>query len=218
MNADAPEDDAPSEAAESAAFVMALRGRGLRDTGLLRALERVPRARFAPAAHRNLARRDIALPLPCGAAMTAPGTVAAMLGLLRVGPGQSVLEIGTGSGYVTALLADLGAAVTSLERYATLAAEARARIGADLPVRILHADGLALAGEGLYDRILVNGGVSALRPGWIAALRPGGRLVAGLTGGDGGCRLTAYLRASDGCETGPPARLAALVAGRAAAT
>lgn len=201
---------------ESAAFVLALRGRGLRDTALLRAFERVPRARFALPEHRAHARRDIALPLPCGAAMTAPGTVARMLALLRVEPGQSVLEVGTGSGYVAALMADLGAAVTGLERYAGLVRHAAERLGQAGP-RVLHADGLAPV-EGAYDRILVNGSVAALRPHWLAALKPGGRLVAGLRDGQGTCRLIAYLRDTDGCEEGPAALLPALVPGRAAAT
>ena len=67
------------EAAGNAAFVMALRGRGLRDTAVLRAMEQVPRDTFAPPPHREHARRDIALPLSCGASMTAPSTVALML-------------------------------------------------------------------------------------------------------------------------------------------
>lgn len=209
--------DGPAEeAVGNAAFVLALLGRGLRDRAVLRAMERVPRARFAMPEHTDLARRDLALPLPCGAAMTAPGTVARMLALLRVEPGQRVLEVGTGSGYVTALLAELGAAVTSLERYATLAEAARGRISPDAPVTVLHADGLAEAGEGTYDRVMVNGAVGALNPGWIAALAPAGRLVAGL-GTPGGCRLTLYRHAPEGCETGPSVRLAGLVPGRALA-
>lgn len=209
--------DGPAEeAVGNAAFVLALLGRGLRDRAVLRAMERVPRARFAPPEHADLARRDLALPLACGAVMTAPGTVARMLALLRVAPGQRVLEVGTGSGYVTALLAELGAAVTSLERYATLADAARGRITPDAPVAVLHADGLDWAGMETFDRILVNGAVGALSPAWIAALAPDGRLVAGL-GHAGDCRLTLYRHAPEGCETGPPARLAGLVPGRALA-
>ena len=75
------------EAAGNAAFVMALRGRGLRDTAVLRAMEQVPRDTFAPPPHREHARRDIALPLSCGASMTAPSTVALMLAQLRIEPG-----------------------------------------------------------------------------------------------------------------------------------
>ncbi|WP_375466274.1 protein-L-isoaspartate O-methyltransferase [uncultured Methylobacterium sp.] len=207
-----PDHDGLGAAIENAAFVMALRGRGTRDTAVLRAMEQVPRARFAPAAHRHLAQRDLALPLPCGASMTAPSTVATMLALLRVEAGMQVLEIGTGSGYVTALLLQLGAGgVTSLERYATLADAARRTLG-DARAVIRQDDGLAEA-AGSFDRILVHGRVAAPPPAWSAALRPDGRLVAG--SGDG--RLLAVARTASGLRTeaGPALRLAPLVPGRA---
>ena len=200
-------------AIENAAFVLALRGRGTRDTAVLRAMEQVPRAAFAPAAYRHLARRDLTLPLACGAAMTAPSTVATMLALLKVEPGMRILEIGTGSGYVTALLLQLGAAaVTSLERYATLAAQARANLGGR--ARVVQGDGLAEIGEGGFDRILVDGAVSAPPPEWGAALTSGGRLVAGTAGG-----LMLAERRDGGLVVapGPRLRLAPLVPGRAAA-
>lgn len=198
-----------------AAFVLALREKGLRDIAVLRAMERVPRGTFAPAAHREQARWDIALPLPCGATMTAPSSVAAMLTRLKLEPGQRVMEIGAGSGYVTALLDRLGAgAVLSLERYRTLAEDAAARL-ADLPgVHVVQADALAPAlPDGGFDRILVNGCVEAVPEHWLAALEPGGRLVTGLAV-DGHCRLAAV--AADGTpDIGPPIRLAALVPGLA---
>ena len=204
------------EAAGNAAFVMALRGRGMRDTAILRAMEQVPRERFAPAAHRAQARRDIALPLPCGASMTAPTQVAQMLALLQVEPGHRILEIGTGSGYVTALLAQLGAgAVLSLERYATLAREAVTRLAGHSEVRVVQADGLAPdLPDGGFDRILVHGSVPAILPHWRAALEPGGRLVTGLTR-DGLCRITALANPDAEPEPGPPTRLAGLVPGLA---
>ncbi len=199
-------------AAGNAAFVMALRGRGLRDTAVLRAMEQVPREAFAPPPHREHARRDIALPLPCGASMTAPSTVALMLALLRVGSGQRVLEIGTGSGYVTALLARLGAgAVLSLERYASLAADAAMRLAALSEVHVVRADGLApKLPDGGFDRILVHGSVDAIPPHWRAALEPGGRLVTGLRG-DGVCRVAVLASPEAEAEAGVPIRLAALV-------
>ncbi|MEA1833542.1 rRNA adenine N-6-methyltransferase family protein [Methylobacterium durans] len=214
-------DDAGS-AVENAAFVLALRERGVRDRGVLRAMELVPRERFAPAAHRDLARRDLALPLPCGATMTAPTTVAAMLVALDLAQGQRVLEIGTGSGYATALLLQLGAgAVTSLELYAGLAAAARERLGPAAGLRILRADGLARLAEGAFDRILVNGSVPGLPDGLVAALAPGGRLVAGLAGTEhrGIGRLVTVERREDGLaeSLGAALRLVPLQAGRGAA-
>ena len=92
----------------AASFVLSLRAKGIRDTALLRAMELVPREVFAPRRFTDLARTDVALPLPCGQTMTGPATVAAMLLALGVQAGQRVLEVGTGSGYVTALLAGSG--------------------------------------------------------------------------------------------------------------
>jgi protein-L-isoaspartate(D-aspartate) O-methyltransferase len=217
--------DGPSEAVENAAFVLALRERGVRETSVLRAMERVPREGFAPAAFRDLARQDLALPLACGATMTAPIVVATMLTALKLAPGARILEIGTGSGYATALLVALGAAsVTSLERYATLAASARARLGGEGPARVIQADGLALLGDARlgdarFDRILVNGTVPSLPRAWIDALAPGGRLVAGLAG-PGGSRLVSVERGDTGLtETlGAPFRLASLQPGLARVT
>lgn len=223
-------DDRPGEEARreagleravgNAAFVLALRERGVRDTAVLRAMELVPRARFAPAAHRDLARRDIALPLACGATMTAPTTIAAMLVALALRPGARVLEIGTGSGYVAALMARIGAAeVVTIERYATLAEDADDALRDDPAVRVVLGDGLApqAQGERGFDRILVSGSVAALPEHWTGALNPGGRLVASLAGPAGG-RLLAVERRPEGLsETlGASLRLAPLVPGRAA--
>lgn len=203
-------------AAGNAAFVMALRGRGLRDTAVLRAMEQVPREGFAPPEHRAHARRDIALPLPCGASMTAPSAIAAMLALLRVEPGQRVLEIGTGSGYVTALLAQLGAgAVLSLERYTGLAVAATRRLAALSEVHVVRADGLAPdLPDGGFDRILVHGSVPAVPPHWRAALEPGGRLVTGLSG-DGPCRVVVLATPDSEPDPGAPMHLPALTPGLA---
>src|SRR5690606_5170717 len=100
-----------------ASFILSLRGSGIRDVELLRAMELVPREIFAPRRFTDLARTDVAIPLPCGQTMTAPRTVAVMLLALDVHPGQRILEIGTGSGYVSALLARMGAMVSSVERF-----------------------------------------------------------------------------------------------------
>ncbi len=207
---------------EDAAFVMALRGLGVRDTDTLRAMERVPRARFAPREHRDLARRDVALPLACGQTMSAPTVVAAMLTALKVKPGARILEIGTGSGYVTALLIRLGAAsILSVERYATLAEDAVSALDPEDRViaRVEVGDGLDpdVAGEGAFDRILVNGTLPAMPAHLDSLLAPGGRLVGALAQ-SGGARLVLADRGGDGAvvkNLGVQLRLAPLTPGRA---
>ncbi len=207
---------------EDAAFVMALRGRGVRDTDTLRAMERVPRERFAPARHRDLVRRDLALPLPCGQTMTAPTVVAAMLAALGVRAGARVLEIGTGSGYVTALLLRLGAAhVHSLERYALLAEDAQTNLMPEdrMQTTLLVGDGLRPGDlpDGAFDRILINGSLPELPRPLLARLVPGGRLVGVIGTAERGRLVTVDASAGAALHEriGAPLRLAPLTPGRA---
>ncbi|MGY2050607.1 protein-L-isoaspartate O-methyltransferase family protein [Methylobacterium sp. JK268] len=210
-------------AVEAAAFALALRARGVRDPAVLGAMERVPRDAFAPEAFRSLARQDIALPLPCGQTMTAPGTAAAMLTALEVRPGTRALEIGTGSGYVTALLLRLGCTmVESLERYASLAADAQGRLdaaGLGGSVRLRIADGCAREKDVTpFDRILVNGVLPAIPDHLGQRLAPGGRLV-GAVSLPGGPRLVVVERDTEGLRRrvlDTALRLGPLTAGRAA--
>ena len=89
---------------ETAAFLLNLRSRGIRDVAILRAMELAPRDMFAPRRFADLARSDVALPLPCGQTMTSPMQLALMLRELAVSRQHRVLEIGAGSGYLTAVL------------------------------------------------------------------------------------------------------------------
>ncbi len=173
----------PRDAIHAAAFVLGLRARGLRDTAVLGAMERVPRELFAPRRFADLSRTDVSLPLPCGQTMTAPGTVAAMLLSLGVAPGQRVLEVGTGTGYVTALLARLGAEVVTVERFNTLAESAaqHLRIVEAGKVRLEIGDGLATRVRDRFDRILLNGACPEIPHSVTSLLAHGGRLVGALT-------------------------------------
>lgn len=210
------------QAVESAAFVLALRARGVRNTAVLGAMERARRELFAPRRFADLARADVALPLPCGQTMTAPSVVAAMLAALGAETGGRALEIGTGSGWVTAALVKLGCRVHTVERYATLAESAAARFsvaGVAGAITLAVGDGLAPgAAEGRFDRILVNGATPSA-PAWLASLlAPGGRLVGALAF-EGGPRLVRIDRLPDGRlmqELGPALRLSRLAPGRAA--
>ncbi|MGL5361329.1 MAG: protein-L-isoaspartate O-methyltransferase family protein [Bosea sp. (in: a-proteobacteria)] len=188
------------ESERTVAFLLALRTQGVRDRAVLRAMELVPRERFAPNRFADLARTDVSVPLPCGQTMTQPTTVAALLATLEVAAGQRVLEVGTGSGYVTALLAHMGATVTSLERYRTLALAAHERLaglGAQR-VELRHADGLQPDRTlGRYERILVNGVTGTLPEALLARLAPEGLLVGALRI-DGLPRKVIVTRAADG--------------------
>jgi protein-L-isoaspartate(D-aspartate) O-methyltransferase len=217
------ETEAPREAVDAASFVLSLRARGIRDTTVLSAMERVRRELFAPRRFADLARTDVSLPLAFGQTMTAPSTVATMLVALGAESGQNVLEIGTGSGYVTALLSRMGCRVTTIERSAALAEEAQIRLdvaGLDpLSIEMGVGDGLRLdLGAERFARILVNGAVPAMPAAVTALLAGGGRLVGGLNL-DGFPRLVRIERARDGALThvlGGPLRLSPLVGGRAA--
>jgi protein-L-isoaspartate(D-aspartate) O-methyltransferase len=211
-----------SERVDAASFILSLRARGIRDTAVLSAMERVRRELFAPRRFGDLARTDVSLPLPFGQTMTAPSTVAAMLVALGPEPGQHVLEIGTGSGYVTALLARIGCGVTTIERYATLAEEAQVRLeiaGVDPGIEMGVGNGLKLdLGGERFDRILVNGAVPSLPSALTSLLAAGGRLVGGLAV-DGFPRLIKVERGEDGSlgqALGGPLRLSRLTGGRAA--
>jgi len=201
---------------------MALRARGIRDTGVLGAMERVPRELFAPRRFADLSRTDVSLPLPCGQTMTAPGTVAAMLVALDAKRGQRVLEVGTGTGYVTALLAKLGCRVHTIERFATLAESAAARFaiaGVGEAITATAGDGLSPdLPAGSFERILLNGAVVAVPPALTSLLAAGGRLV-GAVASDGFPRLVRIERQADGNlreDLGEALRLAPLVPGAAA--
>jgi protein-L-isoaspartate(D-aspartate) O-methyltransferase len=190
----------------------------VRDLPILRAMERVPRQVFAPPRCADLARTDVSIPLPCGQTMTPPTTVAGMLVELQVMKGQRVLEVGSGSGYVSALLAELGAHVLSLERFRSLALAAHERL-AGLGVRTVelqHADGLhATRLLGRFDRVLLNGVVEQVPDALYHRLAPGGRLV-GAVRADGAIRRITAIRAGENAvdqHLGPPVRLTPLAPG-----
>ncbi|MBA1156773.1 protein-L-isoaspartate O-methyltransferase family protein [Microvirga mediterraneensis] len=208
------------EAIGAASFILSLRAKGIRDTALLRAMELVPREVFAPRRFSDLARTDVALPLPCGQTMTGPATVAAMLLSLGVQPGQRILEVGTGSGYVTALLARLSAEVTSVERFNTLAESAaqHLRIVEAGKVRLEVGDGLATRVRDRFDRILLNGACPEIPETVTNLLGPGSRLVGAVTI-EGVPHLVRIERNAEGelaQSVGAALRLSPLVSGIAA--
>jgi protein-L-isoaspartate(D-aspartate) O-methyltransferase len=188
------------EAEERAQFMLRMRARGVGDLRLLRALERAPRSLFMPHRYADMALRDLALPIGCGQTAPPPSVVAAMIETLDVKAGSRVLEIGTGAGYATALLAQLAGEVLSLERCQTLALEAAERLRAFglINVRVVWADGLDFdPGEARFDRILVHALLEAPGPKLARALASGGALVAVMADEAGGEQRIVRL-ASDG--------------------
>lgn len=158
-----------------------VRARGITDPRVLAAMAAVPRERFVPGEFRRQAFADEAVPIPSGQTISQPYMVARMTELLAPQPGDRVLELGTGSGYQAAVLAWLGARVTSLERHEDLAASARERLG-DLGlgdrVEVRVADGSLGDADGApWDGIIVTAGAPAIPQALREQLAEGGRLV-----------------------------------------
>ena len=166
-----------------------LRARGIADERVLSAILAVPRDQFVSPEQRRSAYADDALPIASGQTISQPYIVARMTELLRVGPGDRVLDIGTGSGYQAAILAAIGCEVVSIERHASLADAARERLvrlgyGANVEVRV--GDGSVGDPAGAPWRGIV---VAAAAPRIPDALREqldpeGGRLVLPVGGRD----------------------------------
>ena len=157
-----------------------LRRRGIRDPRVLEAMTAVPRHRFVPEQERPHAYEDRALPLEKGQTISQPYMVAFMTEALRVGPEHRVLEIGTGSGYQTAVLARLAREVFTVERLPELQADARALLeGLGLGnVRFRVGDGsLGWPEHAPYDRILVTAGAPAVPPALERQLAPDGGVL-----------------------------------------
>lgn len=157
-----------------------LRARGVSDPRILDVMLRVPRHEFVPEPFRAEAYEDHPLPIGDAQTISQPYVVAVMLESLQLTPTDTVLEIGTGSGYVTALLAELAAQVFSIERHPALASGARivlARLGY-ANVEIFTADGtLGLPAHAPFDAILVSAAAPDVPPALLSQLREGGRMI-----------------------------------------
>jgi protein-L-isoaspartate(D-aspartate) O-methyltransferase len=155
------------------------------DERTLETLARVPRELFVPAQWRALDYAETALPLGHGKHMLTTLLVGRILQALRVRPGEQALEVGTGSGYLSACLATLGASVQSLEIHADLAAQARANLKAAgcEAVEVTCGDGMGLTTETAYDLIVLTGSLPIYQPCFERALKYGGRLFVVVGGG-----------------------------------
>ena len=140
-------------------FLLTLRRRGISDQAVLRAMDEVPRGQFVEPQFQDHAYADQALPIECGQTISQPYVVAYMTEQLALRPHHRVLEVGTGSGYQAAVLSRLAREVVSIERYRTLADQARARLAAlgyD-NVEVVTGDGFAgVPAKAPYDRIIIT--------------------------------------------------------------
>ncbi len=177
-----------------------LRGRDTVDEGVLHAMERVPRELFVPEPERRRAYEDAALPIGHGQTISQPYMVAKICEALSLRPGQKALDVGTGSGYQAAVLAELGAEVVTIERLPELAEQARANLAAAGydRVEVVVGDGtLGLPERAPFDGIAVAAAAPGFPQTLYEQLRPGGRLVVPV-GGARAQRLELIVRSPEG--------------------
>ena len=162
-------------------MVRQLRRLGIRDPRVLHAMSRVPREEFVRDIDRTIAYGDHALPIDEGQTISQPFVVARMTELLDPGTDDHVLEVGTGSGYQAAVLAELAGDVVTVERHHALAERARnllARLGYT-NVHVIHDDAsLGRPEDAPYDRIIVTAATPSIDPALVAQLTDDGRIVA----------------------------------------
>jgi len=183
-----------------------LRADGIRDELVLEAMNATPRHIFVDEALAIRAYEDTPLPIGSGQTISQPWVVARMTELARAGRTlERVLEVGTGCGYQTAVLARIAGEVYTVERVGALVAKARRNLQAlkVKNVRLMHGDGTADLGEDLqFDAIIVTAGTAHVPTGLYRYLKPGGRMVLPLAQhgerGDGVQRLTVIDATPDG--------------------
>lgn len=177
-----------AEQEKFAAFLLRMRAAGLDRRDLVAAFEATPRSAFVPGQWLAEAWSDGMLPIECGEAIEGVDLQMRVLGALGIQPGHRVLEVGTGSGFTSAVMARLAGRVLTLERFKTLAQLARQRheaLGIS-NVIVRQTDGAqGAAAEGPFDRIVVWAAFETLPRGFVDQLSSGGVMVAPVGPGDG---------------------------------
>ncbi|MEN3037645.1 MAG: protein-L-isoaspartate(D-aspartate) O-methyltransferase [Candidatus Kryptonium sp.] len=164
---------------ERKAMVELLRKRGIKDENVLRAMEKVPRHLFVPEAFIHYAYEDSALPIGCSQTISQPYTVAVMTEALEVKPGDKILEVGTGSGYQSAILAEMGAQVFTIERYEELlrtALDTLSKLGYNV-IGIVGDGSIGWSEFAPYDGIIVTAAAPKIPKSLVKQLKINGRLV-----------------------------------------
>lgn len=166
--------------AQRRALINRMQERGIRDLGVLRAFDQVPRHLFVPLAVAHMAYDDAPVPIGFGQTASQPSLQAMYMQLLEIGKNDRVLEIGTGSGHQTAVLATLADRVYSVERIRELATRAREQLDAlrVSNVAILVGDGtIGWSRYAPYDKILVAAGGPEIPQPLVDQLADGGRML-----------------------------------------
>ena len=184
-------------------FLLTLRRRGISDQAVLRAMDEVPRGQFVSTQFADRAYADQALPIDCGQTISQPYVVAYMTEQLGLRPHHRVLEVGTGSGYQAAVLSRLAREVVSVERYRTLAEQARERLkalGYD-NVEVVIGDGFAGVPRGApYDRINVTAAAETVPQALLDQLADGGVMVLPLGQHGGSQHIVKLTKLQTGIE------------------
>jgi protein-L-isoaspartate(D-aspartate) O-methyltransferase len=199
-------------------LIMSLRNQGIRDQRILEAIERTPRDMFMSPSFQPMAYADQALPIACGQTISQPYVVAFMTDRLKLNDRCKVLEIGTGSGYQTAILSPLCRRVYTIERYRALAKEAEERFKALglSNVTQMVADGYkGWPKQAPFDRIIVTAAAREVPPLLADQLAMGGIMVLPLESGPMSQELVRITRGEQGFahENLLPVRFVPLVEG-----
>lgn len=199
-------------------LLMNLRNQGIRDTRVLEAIEKIARGRFVPQAFADQAHADQSLPIACGQTISQPFVVAFMTEKLKLTDRMKVLEIGTGSGYQTAILAYLARRVYTIERYRALLRDAEKRFE-ELKLNNV----VAMVGDGSkgwpaqapFDRIIVTAAARGMPQELVDQLKIGGIMVLPVEVAPGEQELQRITRTDDGItrESLLPVRFVPLIEG-----
>jgi protein-L-isoaspartate(D-aspartate) O-methyltransferase len=174
-----PQEDSPQ--ALLARLVLSLRTQGVTDPKVLKAIEGTPRELFTPELFKERAFEDSALPIACGQTISQPFIVGLMTQALKIEKRSRVLEIGTGSGYQTAILSKLARLVYTVERYRTLMREAEGRfktLGLTNVITRFGDGGAGWPEQAPFDRIMVTAAPAGEPTALLQQLKPSGILVA----------------------------------------
>ncbi len=191
---------------DKARLILSLRQAGLTDTSLLSAIERLPREEFLPEAVRARAYTEAALPIGCGQFAEPPLQIARMTAELELGDRMKVLEIGTGSGFHSAVLAALCRRVYTVERHRALSTEAAVRL-----TRLGLHNVTTLVGDGLegwphqapFDRIIVSAAAPEVPGALIEQLAVGGMMILPIGRPDDEHQLIRIRKDADGVDAEP---------------